>query len=154
MEEQANRLYFKEEQRFAPWVLILLFLVFVVIIVGRAPIFALFIVGGVALLIIGMKLVTEVDSDRLRVRFFPFVRRDIPLKDIIHWEAHTYSPILEYGGWGIRTGLFRRRGGGALNARGNRGVQLRFADGKDLLVGSQRPEELAAAITLAKSERR
>lgn len=154
MEEQANRLYFKEEQRFAPWVLILLFLVFVVIIVGRAPIFALFIVGGVALLIIGMKLVTEVDSDRLRVRFFPFVRRDIPLKDIIHWEARTYSPILEYGGWGIRTGLFRRRGGGALNARGNRGVQLRFADGKDLLVGSQRPEELAAAITLAKSERR
>jgi type IV secretory pathway VirB3-like protein len=154
MEEQANCLYFKEEQRFAPWVLILLFLVFVVIMVGRAPIFALFIVGGVALLIIGMKLVTEVDSDRLRVRFFPFVRRDIPLKDIIHWEARTYSPILEYGGWGIRTGLFRRRGGGALNARGNRGVQLRFADGKDLLVGSQRPEELAAAITLAKSERR
>jgi type IV secretory pathway VirB3-like protein len=154
MEEQANRLYFKEEQRFAPWALILLFLVFVVMIVGRAPIFALFIVGGVALLIIGMKLVTEVDSDRLRVRFFPFVRRDIPLKDIVHWEARTYSPILEYGGWGIRTGLFRRRGGGALNARGNRGVQLRFADGKDLLVGSQRPEELAAAITLAKSERR
>ncbi len=106
------------------------------------------------MLIIGMKLVTEVDSARLRVRFFPFVRRDIPLEDIIHWEARTYSPILEYGGWGIRTGLFRRGGGGALNARGNRGVQLRFADGKDLLVGSQRPEELAAAITLAKSERR
>ncbi len=153
MGEQADRLYFEEEQRFAPWVLILLFLVFVVIIVSGAPIFALFIVGGVALLIISLKLVTKVDSSYLHVRFFPFVRREIPLDHITHWEARTYSPIREYGGWGIRTGPFRR-GGGALNARGNRGVQLRFADGKDLLVGSQRPEELAAAITLAKSERR
>ena len=35
---------------------------------------------------------------------------------------------------------------------GNRGVQLRLANGEELLIGSQRPEELAAAISTAKSK--
>ena len=54
----------------------------------------------------------------------------------------TYSPLVEYGGWGIR-------GWGknvALNARGNRGVRLMLMDGRRVLVGSQRAEELAAAL--------
>ena len=50
----------------------------------------------------------------------------------------TYSPLAEYGGWGIKWG----RSGLALNARGDRGVRLTLTDGRRVLVGSQRPEEL------------
>jgi TATA-box binding protein (TBP) (component of TFIID and TFIIIB) len=51
--------------------------------------------------------------------------------------------LLEYGGWGIKYG----RKGKAYNVSGNRGVQLVFKDGKQLLIGSQRAEELAEAIS-------
>lgn len=34
----------------------------------------------------------------------------------------------------------------ALNARGDRGVRLMLTDGRRVLVGSQRAEELAAAL--------
>ena len=46
------------------------------------------------------------------------------------------------GGWGFRWGSSGR----AYNLRGNRGVQLTLADGGRLLLGSQRADELAAAI--------
>ena len=54
----------------------------------------------------------------------------------------TYSPITEYGGWGIKWGS----GGKAYNVSGNRGVQQEFTDGKRLLIGSQKPEQLDSAI--------
>jgi hypothetical protein len=40
----------------------------------------------------------------------------------------------------------------AYNVSGNRGVQLEFSNGKRLLIGSQRPEDLAAAISRAKQQ--
>jgi len=88
---------------------------------------------------------TTVTEKDLSVGFgalFPFYRRRIATADIASCEAVTYSPLAEYGGWGIKWG----RGGVALNARGNRGVRLTLRDGRRILVGSQRPEELAEAL--------
>jgi hypothetical protein len=48
----------------------------------------------------------------------------------------------QYGGRGIRRG----RHGWAYTVSGNRGVKLILAGGEQFLIGSQRPEELAAAI--------
>ena len=90
-----------------------------------------------------MRLVTEVRDDGLYVQFVWLTRRrKIPFSEIKSYAARTYSPLLEYGGWGVRYGF----GGKAYNVSGNRGVQLEFTDGKRLLIGSQRPEELAQAI--------
>jgi hypothetical protein len=96
-----------------------------------------------------LKLAVRVDSGCLHVRFWPFVNRHIPLEDIASWEARTYRPILEYGGWGIR---YTFRSGKAYNVSGDEGVQLVFANGKRLLIGSQRADELADAIARAKQE--
>ena len=96
------------------------------------------------------KLLTEVRGDGLYVRFFPFHRRfrKIPLEKVVSFRALTYRPIWEYGGWGLRW----RPGGRAYNVRGRRGVRLEFENGKHLLIGSQRAEELEAAIgTLLRS---
>lgn len=95
-----------------------------------------------------LRLTVEVRESVLSVRFFPLLRKEIPLAEIAECEARAYRPIREYGGWGIKYGFKR---GWAYNVRGNRGVQLRLRNGKKILVGSQRAEELAAAIRRARS---
>lgn len=92
---------------------------------------------------------TTVTETQLSVSFgalFPLYRRSIARADIVSFEAVTYSPLAEYGGWGIKWG----RSGLALNARGDRGVRLMLTDGRRVLVGSQRAEELAAALAASR----
>jgi hypothetical protein len=98
----------------------------------------------IPLLFILTCLTVEVRRDALYYRFFPFHRsfHRIDYVDIESCEARTYRPIREYGGWGIR--LSSR--GKAYNVKGDRGVQLVFTDGRRLLFGSQRADELASAI--------
>ena len=153
MPAQAQETHFEEEQSFRQrwvWALMGATLVLLVVPLGLVlfgtPVKAgseilpgvvglalgIAVVIGVAVLMYFMKLSVRLDDAGLHVRFFPLVKKDIPLADIARWEARTYHPILEYGGCG------------------NLGVQLEFTNGKRLLIGSQRPEELAAAISQAK----
>ncbi len=98
------------------------------------------------LIVVGLlRMTTEVTPTDLRVWFgwIPTYRRFVAVGTIRRIEVVTYRPLLDYGGWGIRTG---RDGERVLNARGNRGVRLELIDGSRLLIGSQRPEALANAI--------
>ena len=104
--------------------------------------FSFLISAGLTLLFYKLKLITEVGPDGVHIRFFPLTRRKITFDSITSCKARTYRPIREYGGWGIR---FSRKGN-AYNVSGNRGVQLEFRQGRPLLIGTQRPEELADAI--------
>ena len=58
--------------------------------------------------------------------------------------VRTYSPLLEYGGWGIKYGF----GGQGLvyNVSGNVGLQLKFKVGEPLLIGTQKGEEIKALL--------
>ena len=110
----------------------------------------IWIVFGIAfpLFFYSMKLITAVRTDAVYLRLFPVWSRTIPLKDIVTHEARQYRPIAEYGGWGIRVARHKKR---AYNMTGNRGVELELTDGTHLLIGSQRPEELASAVAAAKA---
>ena len=92
-----------------------------------------------------LKLETEVRTDGLYVRYLPFHIhfKRFGREDLSEYYARRYKPIMEYGGWGIRYSL---RNGKAYNVSGNRGVQLVLGNGKKLLIGSQKADELAAAI--------
>ncbi|MBN2098945.1 MAG: hypothetical protein JW753_05030 [Dehalococcoidia bacterium] len=105
---------------------------------------------GFPVLFYAVNLTTEVRTDGLYVRFFPFhlTFRRMPSESVIRYEVLTYRPIRDYGGWGIRYG----RGGKAYNVSGDRGVMLELSDGSRLLIGSQKPEELANAMGLAMGE--
>ncbi len=103
------------------------------------------------LLVIGLlHMTTEVTATEVRVWFgwVPVYRRALPVSSIRHNHVVEYRPIRDYGGWGIRAG---RNGERVLNARGNRGVRLELVDGSKLLIGSQRPEELAETLERARS---
>ena len=155
---------FRETQHFRQvwlWALLLSISLLIIysmvqqLIMGRpfgsnpAPDLVLVILGiafglGFPLFFYFLKLTTEVRDDGLYYRFSPFHLsfRRIALGELVKYEAKTYSPIKDYGGWGIRYG----RGGMAYNVIGNRGVQLELASGRRILLGSQRPEELVEAI--------
>jgi hypothetical protein len=95
-----------------------------------------------------LRMTTEVTPTDLRVWFgwVPTYRRFVAIGTIQRIEVVSYRPLIDYGGWGIRSG---RDGERVLNARGNRGVRLELTDGSRLLIGSQRPEVLALAIERA-----
>ena len=168
---QTTDVFFREEQRFNQFWIRLLLIGLVVMVVGLygyglveqlvydrpwgnnpisdtglvlAALAQAALVAGLIWLFRAMRLVTEVRSDGLHVRFVPFVRKHVPFASIRRCEARTYRPVAEYGGWGIRFGWGGR--GKAYTVRGDRGVQLEFTDGKRLLIGSQRADELEAAI--------
>jgi len=93
-----------------------------------------------------LRLKTRIEENGIYIRFIPFHLKEI----FIAWDqlencsVRTYSPLGEYGGWGIKYGL-----GGAgkvYNVSGNQGLQLVFKDGSRLLIGTQKPEELQEVI--------
>jgi hypothetical protein len=98
--------------------------------------------AGLALREVIFPMETKLLPDEVQVRFGRRTRFRIPLKNVVQAYVRAYSPINEYGGWGIRNG----KGGRAFNMRGNEGVQLVLRSGQRVLLGSQLPEELADAI--------
>ncbi len=99
---------------------------------------------------------TRVDAREIRVRFgalVPLYLRRVPVAQVRYARAITYRPLRDAGGWGIRWGRFEGERTSFLNARGRRGVLVE-GDGLRLVIGSARPEELAAAINEARASRR
>jgi len=83
-------------------------------------------------------------QDGLYIKFAPvhFSFKKIQLDDLKKHYVRTYNPLGEYGGWGIKSG----KNGKVYNVSGDRGVQLEFTDRKNLLIGSQKSEQLDSAI--------
>jgi hypothetical protein len=108
------------------------------------------LMAGLLWLMWAARLVTEVRDDGIYIRFFPFHRdfHGFLWDEIESFEVRTYRPVLEYGGWGIRFGS----GGKAYNVSGNRGLQLTLGGSRSgrVLIGSQRPDELALAVESAR----
>ncbi len=111
-------------------------------------IFPVIILILIVVLFLFMKLETRIDETGVYYQFFPFhlklkkVGWD-ELKDI---EVRKYSPIMEYGGWGIRGISKKSRRGMALNVSGNMGIQLVLKDGGKLLLGTRMPEKAKETV--------
>ncbi len=98
------------------------------------------------ILYIFIRLETEIKENGIYVRYYPIHIKFKHYKwsDLQRVYVRKYSPIMEYGGWGLR---FNNLGNGtAYNIAGNQGLQLVFPNGKKLLIGTQKPEELEMAI--------
>jgi hypothetical protein len=97
-------------------------------------------------LVIGvLRMTTEVTPGVCRVwfGFIPTYRRVIPIDEVKSVEVVRYRVPRDHVFWGVRT---TRDGERVLTARGDRGVRLHLTDGSRVLIGSQRPEDLAQAI--------
>ena len=94
-----------------------------------------------------LRLTTMVDHQGVELQLWPLWRRHLSFAEIRAAFARDYSPLWEYGGWGLRLGWK----GWAYNVSGKRGVQLELDRGLPVLIGSQHPEELIAAIEKVKN---
>lgn len=89
-----------------------------------------------------LHMVVEVRPETILIRYQPFTRRRILLREIARVEIRVYRPLGEFGGWGIRGWGDRV----AYNVSGDTGVELTLIDGRSILIGSKRAAELAGAI--------
>lgn len=108
--------------------------------------FVLILIPLLTMLFLTFRLDTLVKANGVYFRFFPIHRkyRYYSWEQIAKIFLRQYSPLIEYGGWGIRYGLFGK--GMAYNIKGNNGLQLFLKNKKKLLIGTQRPEELRAVL--------
>ncbi len=87
---------------------------------------------------------TQVTRDTVTVRIGLLGIKLLQLKtaDIAGVEVHAFSPLQDFGGYGIRFNREMR----AYYLQGDRGVKITVRDGKKYLIGSDHPEHLAAVI--------
>ena len=104
---------------------------------------------GVPAFFFSIKLITEVRSDGVYLKFFPLQLKyfKIPFNELLSYQVRQFKPILEYGGWGIRWGSR----GKAYTISGNYGVQFELKNGKEILIGSKKSQDLVLAIESAQS---
>jgi hypothetical protein len=102
----------------------------------------------ISLMFFILKLETKISDSGIEVRFFP-----VQLKyKKYRWEEleevylREYSPLAEYGGWGIRYSFLGK--GRALNVSGKTGLQLVFKDGRKLLIGTAKPEDIMQVLSV------
>jgi hypothetical protein len=87
-------------------------------------------------------MVTEVTHDIVRVNFpWPWTSRTITLADV-RTHATGHRPFAEQGTQSIGPESM-------FSVSGRNGVDLELAGGKKVFIGSQRPDELDAAIDVA-----
>jgi hypothetical protein len=104
-----------------------------------ASLFTLIIVLSIAFL---LKLEIKIDELGIHYGFWPINRRlkFISWSDVKKCSVVKYNPIVDYGGWGYKMGIFRATGT-AMSVRGNIGIQIVFKTGKQLLIGTQKKED-------------
>lgn len=145
---------FKEEQRFTqPWLIALISIIAIFLTIkltqnfihGNVPI--LKYLGILSLILIPsalifiFKLKTRIDEIGIHYQFYPIhLKMKIILwQDIKHAQTRTYNALMEYGGWGLRTGSFLgKKNGIAVNIKGNIGIQLLLRNNKKILIGTQK----------------
>ena len=147
---------FNETQRFTQWWLWLILLsvwglmVYSFIMAPPQTDTAAFVSFGIGILLPllfwQMKLTTRIEAEGIYVRFSPFHFKE----KFFEWESisasyvRTYSPLKEYGGWGIKYGFNGQ--GLVYNVVGNLGLQLKFKEGEPVLIGTQKGEEIKAVL--------
>ena len=140
---------FEENQKFTQWWLWVILLSFPIISFGPFDENAIninYVLIGffIPFLFYLFELRIKVSAEGLHFQFFPFHFKShiIKLEDIDNCKAMQYSPLKEYGGWGIKYGFK----GKAYNVSGNKGVKIFLNNGTNIMFGSQKHSELAKAL--------
>ena len=146
---------FEENQKFNQWWLWVILLSFPIISVGpfdENEINMYYVLIGIAIPVLFylFELRLKVNKDGLHYQFFPFHLKfhAIKMEEIESFKAMEYSPLKEYGGWGIKYGFK----GKAYNVSGNKGVKLFLKNGANIMFGSQKHKELAKVLKVAKQQ--
>jgi hypothetical protein len=100
---------------------------------------------GILLLFNSIKLKTVITDQQIAIKMFP-----VPIKErIIEWSevkdisVIKYDGIKEYNGYGAR---YSSKKGWRYTISGPYAIKLTLTDGKKILIGTHRPEEISQII--------
>jgi hypothetical protein len=95
---------------------------------------------ALTIFILTQHLATKIDGEGVHIRFTPYHRKWklYTWDEIAACQVKQYNPISEYGGWGLRMGAY--------NVSGNMGLLLIFKRSTSLMIGTQKHEEMKAAL--------
>lgn len=93
------------------------------------------------------KLKTRIDEKGIYYQYLPlhFSYRFLPWESISKCYVRNYNAIFEYGGWGLKFS-FRKNKGKSFTVKSNVGLQLLLKNGKHLLIGTQKKEEIQRTL--------
>lgn len=94
----------------------------------------------VIILFVIMRMKTVVTQENIQLTYFPFLWKTINLSDIETMKVINYGFV---GGWGIRLWTSY---GTVYNVRGNKGLHIKLKNGKQLVIGTQQPQELEKVV--------
>ncbi len=123
-----------------------------VVTFARSPWVALILAASGLLMTLpygGLRIMVTRQELTLRFGLLGFRVLRLPLREVTASEAVTFSPLRDFGGYGIRYG----GGTAAYYLQGHEGVRLTTASGKKYLIGSGSAPTLAGIIrTLAEQQ--
>lgn len=136
---------YKETQHFRqPWLWVLLIGVLAATLYGQN-----YVSIGVVAIFLGLfalvRLETNINEKGISFRWFPFQIRPrmIAWHQIERVQVRKYSPLGEFGGWGLRYSW----NGTAHTTSGEFGIEIQLKGEKRfLLIGTQQPEAVSRAI--------
>ena len=93
---------------------------------------------------ISVRLKTTINENGISACFIgiPFCNKNFTWAEIQSIHVIEYSPIKDYGGWGVRMGF----NGWCYNVSGKIGIKLTRTNGKPFLIGTQQKEEAEKII--------
>lgn len=94
-------------------------------------IFSFFIFSFIALFWF-MQLKTEIDENRIKIYFFPFIKKKVNWNEIKSVKVINYGFV---GGWGIR--LWTKYGT-VYNIKGKSGLAIELKNGEKFLIGTKK----------------
>ncbi|MEP2131112.1 MAG: hypothetical protein ABJ333_18385 [Algoriphagus sp.] len=102
------------------------------------------VLGTMALLllfVLNLKLETRIDSESVAFRYAPFIRkwRKYPKEQIKSITVIKYSPIADYGGWGIKGNKTTK----AYSVIGEDGLLMDVGEKKKIMIGTMKSKELS-----------
>ncbi|WP_296703984.1 hypothetical protein, partial [Algoriphagus sp.] len=94
----------------------------------------------ILLFISNLKLETRLDDFGVSFRYFPFIRnwRKIDKTNILSIGVINYSPLTDYGGWGLKGNKTTK----AYSILGTEGLLIDIGEKKKIMIGTSKAKQL------------
>lgn len=100
-------------------------------------------------------LQTYINEEGIYIKYFPFhfKFKHFAWENIEKVRVRGYNPIVEYGGWGIKTARFNllsfqfsKKGKIAYSVSGRNGLEILMKDGRKIMIGTRSPNSMEETL--------
>ena len=151
-----NRIYKEEQSYLGTWVMYLILmleiptLILVTVLVSTSEsdsqkgiliLLMVFVIMALAMgILFNIKLETRIDEKGIHYKYFPFIKwRLIEKSKIREAKVIEFNPFTDHGGWGMKGNKTTK----AFTILGENGLSIDIGEKKTILLGTQKPKELA-----------